>query len=841
MPQAAPIQVGFNGGQLGPRMAGRVDLARYRTGCARLENFIPTVQGPAIKRSGTRFVKEVASSSQTSRLIPFEFSRDQAYVLEFADNKIRFMRNEGAVLETAVAISAGTPPTIANPCVITTNVAHGYATGDEIFITGSRLAFLNDQFFTITVTGATTFTLSQNGSAISSLGQSLVAAGTNTVARTYQITNGVASNSIPWNYDELDAIQYAQDQDVMYLAHPAYPVHKLVRTADTSWTCTAVDFRWPAFRDENISAVTMYVNAATGTTITLTASAATFTASMVGGYVALGELVETIHPVWTPDNNMGTEFNAGLTVGDRVRYGGRVYELNATNGATKNGTIGPVHDEGIEQDRAAGENAYDWEFINRGWGYGKITGFTSSTVVTVDVNTYGVQFPASVVGSGNATKKWKLGAFSAEYGYPAAVALFERRLWIGGSDRDPQTLWGSRTNRYEDFEFISADADSGVGWTFATNRKNTVQWMAGEEVLLVGTRGGEVAVYSNSPDEAITPDNIKVKPRSAFGSAANVSPVAVDSALLMVHRSGTRMHELVYDINTEKYAGPDLTALSDDIILDRAKSLSYQPAPFRQVWAHTTGGRLVALTYVRDEEVLGWAEFPIGSAVGTADGIVESQCVIPHPDGDQDQVWMIVKRTLAGSTRRFIEYLERPFENGDAVADAFFVDSGATYDDAAASTIYGLLHLKGQVVSVLADGVAALGTVTSVGSLNASNCDPSFVSASKWQVGFSYNAQLETMDFDLGGAPAATTLGDRGRVVSAVIAVDNMGQGLEIGGSLSGTLDTWTQEGSLYTGKTPLLSVPSGIGRECRLALRHSTGLPCTIVALMPKIVAEVG
>lgn len=829
----SPIQVGFNGGQFGPRMAARSDVAPYRTGCKTLENFIPTVQGPALKRSGTRFVKAVATESQTSRLIPFEFSRDQAYVLEFADNKIRFMRDEGAVLETAVAISAGTPPTIANPCVITTNAAHGYSTGDEIFISGSRLAFLNSQFFTVAVTGATTFTLSQNGgAAISSVGESLIAAGTNTVARTYQITNGVASNSIPWNHDELDAIQYAQDQDVMYLVHPLYPPHKLVRTSDTSWTCTEVAFEWPPFRDENITDTTVYASAVNGTAVTVQASADIFTADMVGGYIKIGEIIEVEHPEWIPGDDM-TKAYTTIGGGDTVYYGPNVYELDGLNGASTTGLMPPTHEEGEEMDRK--DNGFEWQFLNRGWGYAKIETFTDANTIVVDVDNWGVRFPASA-GVATPTKKWAIGAFSAEMGYPAAVAIFEKRLWLGGTERDPQTFWGSRTNRYDDFELIKADADSGLSFTMAAKKKNAIQWMIDDDILLIGTLGGEVGAFSNSPDEAITPDNIKVRRRSSFGSAPNVSAIQVDSVAMMVHRSGTRVHELLFDINTEKYAGPDLTAMSDDILIDQAKSLSYQAAPFRQVWAHTTDGRLVAMTYVREDTVMGWAEYPIANGVGLSNSAaVESQCIVPHPDGDQDQLWIIAKRTLAGVTRRYIEFMERPFENGDAIADAFFVDAGSTYSGASTSTIYGLLHLAQAVITYLANGVAGTATVSSKGVLIVGSA------STKVQAGLPFSAKLETMDFDAGQAPMSTTLGDRGRVVSAVVQVDNTGQGVEIGGSLTGTLDTWTQEGSLYTGKSPLLSVPSGISRDCRLAIRHSTPLPCTIVALMPKLSAEAG
>lgn len=829
MADGAPIQLAFNGGRFDSRMQGRVDLARYRTACRTLENFIPTVQGPALKRSGTRFVKAVKDQTKTSRLVPFEFSRDQAYVLEFYDNGIRFMRDSGAVLEASVAISGN--PTAANPCSITTGSAHGYATGDQIFVSGSSMAMINEQYFTVTVTGATTFTIGVNTTGETTSG------GPGTVARVYQIDDGVASNSIPWNDTDLDEIQYAQDADVMYIVHPSYPVHKLSRVSDTSWSCVAAPFSWPPFRDENITDTTVYVSAATGTTVTVTASASLFTADMVGGYIKIGELVEAKHPKWVASSGMSAEFSGGISANDRVQYEGRVYNLDATNGKSTTGTIPPVHDEGMEFDRDPPENGFEWTFVNRGYGYAEITGFTSTTVITVDVDTDGVEFPASVVGSGNPTKKWAISAFNDEYGYPSAVAFYEQRLWLGGTSNDPQTFWGSRTNRYEDFEQIPDEGDSGLLFTIASNRINPIQWMNGQDVLLIGTLGGEFTAESSSPEEGITPANIKVKQRSAFGSANKVAAQFVDSALIIAHRNTRRLHELSYDFQSDRYQGVDLTAYAHDIAPDGIKGIAYQASPFRQVWIYTTDGTLAAMTYVREEDVIPWATFPIGYPSGATAVGVESICTIPHPDGDQDQLWLVVKRVISGTTYRWIEYLEKPFEEGDDISSSFFVDAGLSYSGASTTTVSGMLHLAGIAVQYLATGGASgAGTVDSKGRL--------IIPESTWaHVGFPMTAQLETVDFEGGKPPAYSDLGDRGRVVSLVARVHNCGKGVRYGQSLSGTLDTWNPETTpLYTGDSPELSpVPGGFSRSRRVAIKHTDPVPLTIVALMPTLTVEAG
>jgi hypothetical protein len=98
MPRAKPILTSFNGGELSPLLDGRVDQDKYFTGCKTLTNFIPTVQGPARRRGGTRFVGSVKVAAKRAWLADFVFSAGQAYVLEFGDNYLRFWTNRGQLL-----------------------------------------------------------------------------------------------------------------------------------------------------------------------------------------------------------------------------------------------------------------------------------------------------------------------------------------------------------------------------------------------------------------------------------------------------------------------------------------------------------------------------------------------------------------------------------------------------------------------------------------------------------------------------------------------------------------------------------------------------------------------
>ena len=108
MPSVHTVQSVMNKGELTPKLHTRVDSPYYKLGLKRCRNFYPLVQGGITKRSGTRYVTEgLLSGNQTQfgRLIPFVFSEEQSYVLEFGDNKLGFIYR-GGIVETSHAMSA---------------------------------------------------------------------------------------------------------------------------------------------------------------------------------------------------------------------------------------------------------------------------------------------------------------------------------------------------------------------------------------------------------------------------------------------------------------------------------------------------------------------------------------------------------------------------------------------------------------------------------------------------------------------------------------------------------------------------------------------------------------
>lgn len=203
----------FAGGEITPELYGRIDLSKYQTGLAKCLNFRVLPHGPAQRRPGFKFINQAKDSAHAVRLIPFAFSADQTVVLEFGHQYIRFHPNGQTLLEAnkaVVSIVAG---------VVTVN-AHGWATGDWVYIGG--------RFFIITVTGVNTFT-------VTGLRAEAATAAGATAARVYTLATA---------YDSADLmdLHYAQNSDVLTLVHPTYPAKELKRLGATSWTLTDISF-----------------------------------------------------------------------------------------------------------------------------------------------------------------------------------------------------------------------------------------------------------------------------------------------------------------------------------------------------------------------------------------------------------------------------------------------------------------------------------------------------------------------------------------------------------------------------------------------------------------------
>ncbi len=665
MAKVTPIQTNFTGGEISPRLYGRVDLQKYGTSVELCQNFIVFPHGGVSKRSGTRFVSEVKDSTKRTILIPFVYSTVQAYMLEFGHQYIRFYRNESVLLN-----GAGTAPL-------------------EV--------------------------------------------------------------ATPYTQDDLLTLDFTQSADVLYLVHKNYPPKQLNRLGATNWTLTDFDFSDGPYLEQNSTATTLTPTHKTGTA-TISASAATFVSTDVGRWI-------------------------------RIRHGDI-------------------------------------------WGAAKITAYSSATSVTVQVYD---QFPFD---NTTASDKWRLGAWSDTTGWPTCVSFFQERLFFAATATKPATLWGSRSGDFPVFSTTNTLGevidDSGLNFTLATDQVNAIRWLFSEKRLQIGTSDGPFMLSAGRNFEAITPTNATISRETTDGTA-DERPVGASRTTLYIDRSRRKLRELGYDYNIDGYSSLDLNLLAEHITAGYIKQIVYARSPDNLVWALLQNGELRCMTYEKTQEVIAWHRHIIG---GT-DAEVKSIGVIPRSDEAEEVLYMVVERTINGSTKQYVEYLESQFDSakGDLVVNAFFVDSGLSYNGSAVDTISGLDHLEGETVQVFADGAVHPNRVVSSGSISLNRL------ATKVSVGLPYIAKLRTLDPEVqtqdGPSQGKTRRIERItlRLVDTFNLKFNVNEkDLEIIPFRESTMPMGSIQ--LFTGDKRFL-VAHTPDRKFELTLQSDTPHPCTILAIM--------
>ena len=800
MARVSTIVTNFQSGELSPRLEGRIDLQKYQSGVQQLTNMLVFPQGGATRRPGTYYAGSSKSNGKV-RLIPFEFSDEQAYVIELGANYMRFYANGGLLVSGGSAVEVVTP---------------------------------------------------------------------------YSAT-------------EIFELNYTQSADVIYFAHKNHPPAKLTRTTASSFTFNDIDFVDGPYLDENITETKLELSSsAPGTGVIMTSTSDYFVADHVGALFRFRKPVEINHEAWAAGETYANN--------DLIYYNDNVYK-NVTGSTTTTGNTPPVHLEGTESYHDSSTGFTQWEFQHNGSGYVKVTGVTSGYIATVEVvervsdnhvadltatitnitqanpavvtasshgftngqkiiirNVVGMTevnnlvftvagattntFQLSGINSTGYTaytsggsaglsagvKTWSEGAFSVKNGYPRAVAFYEERLYFAATPNQPQTIYGSVTADFENHKPGTED-DAAVNITIASDKVNVIKHLLPARFLQILTTSSEFTLSGGTGTTPVTPTNVNVLRETTFGSS-DVRPLRAGNSTILIQKGQEKVKEITFDLDTDGLLGVDLSILADHLPRGGLTDMVWQQEPELILWFVHTDGGLIGLTYDRANGAIGWHDHDLG---GT--GIVES--ITSIPSGAEDQVYASVQRTIDGDTVRHIEYLTT-IDFGDDVTDAFYVDSGLTYDGSATTTISGLNHLEGETVTILADGAAHADKVVSGGRVTLDR------SASKVHVGYGYTSIVETLRLEA-GADDGIAQGKIKRIHGVTARFYNS-VGAEIGPDTN-NLDRLPFRDSsmsmdeavpLYNGDKEIF-FPSGYDNDARVVIRQNQPLPMTILAIMRR------
>jgi hypothetical protein len=429
--------------------------------------------------------------------------------------------------------------------------------------------------------------------------------------------------------------------------------------------------------------------------------------------------------------------------------------------------------------------------------------------------------------------------FSSSNNFPSSVTFFEERLVFAGTNNDPQKLFFSKSGDFENMT-TGTNATDGMTFTIGSDQVNAIKYIKGLRTLLIGTTGGEFVATASSSAEPITPTNIQIKRQAGYGTS-DVDALLAGNRVLFVQRAGKKVRELVFDFNSDGYVAPDLTILAEHIggsgVGTGFTNWTYQQEPDSIVWVVRSDGVLTGMTYQRSENVVAWHRHILGGAFGNGIAEVESVAAISNTvtsSRGEDTLYMIVKRTVNGSTVRYIEYLQ-PFDFGSNIEDAWFLDSGLLYSGSATTTLSGLSHLEGQTVSILANGSTHADKVVSSGAISLDR------SVTKAIVGLKYTSKLQTMRIESGSADGSA----QGKVkrIQEITARFFETVGAEIGSNSTQTdlipfrdsSMAMDQAVKLFSGDKQI-EFNSDYETDGFVYIQQEQPLPMTITALFPQL-----
>ena len=295
---------------------------------------------------------------------------------------------------------------------------------------------------------------------------------------------------------------------------------------------------------------------------------------------------------------------------------------------------------------------------------------------------------------------------------PTAIGLYEQRGFYGGSNNKPQTVYASQTGHVTRFANSTSvlDTDS-LQFTLFSEMSERIMHFVGMDKLFIFTTESEKIMESGPNTAGITPTSVKVRTRSRLG-CSHARPVVIGGDILFAQRSGRRVYNMFYSLESDGFDTNQLTMLVPDLFDSTEIREMAWDGGRSLLWLVTDDGRLFSLTYDRTQEVWAWAKHE-------TDGFVASVAHIDTANGSETYIVTWRGTNLGNQT---VQVEELVYGDRSDPKTSFCVDSGLSYSGDPVTTLSGLDHLVGREVAILADGGALNPqTVSSGGSITLEN------------------------------------------------------------------------------------------------------------------------
>lgn len=747
------LQSNFNG-EWSPLMLGRVELSRYATSLRTMENFAPTIPGGARKRPGTEYIGEVQDSSKKTRLESFTFSNEQSYLLEFSDLKLRFWRN--GVLLSDTETTPYTEDEVFSLRMTSTNdiiyiASPNHApykltrTSDTTF-NFALLEFKNQPFEDQNLTTTTIQSSGTTGTSVTLTSSSSLFTASMVNSSKFQISHVqarvVTESTI--NNTKVGATTFGSHED--------YSVGEIVKVSDDYYTCIQ------AFSGHNSGdPITNFINQSNAS----------------NNYFEQGIIARDVQ-----GQNLEFDIEGEWSFRTEGRWDGEwLIQESTDNGANWTTRYALFSNESDNYVREGDETANPLKIriiLYSGYSDAALVTFTEKEITKTGealITGYGSSVSATATIDSNkpiaettATALWSENEWNYRKGFPSQVFFKNNRLCFASTKADNQAIWGSEVDRWDNFKRGIQEDSQPFKDVLRTGNQDPIQWVSEQSKTLLGL-SSQIRNLTGEDGSSILAPGKNSSARQAGRGAADLEPVEVDDFTFYVQLGGRIIRGLTNDYERGVYAAADMTREAEHVTRGGVKQMAFQLNRVSTLYAVTGEGIAACLVFDPEVEKMGWYRLK------TQGGTIESVAILPAT-GEEDEVYFVVKRSINGSTKRYIERLKNDqirIQDDGLQDDMFYVDCGTTITGTNITTVTGLNHLEGEEIQVLGDGDYFGKKQVVNGQIEIPARTPA---TSKVTCGLPIEAKLWPMPLE-GITASGTTSGDKKRVKEITIDVMN--------------------------------------------------------------------
>ena len=855
MPRLAHAHTNFTAGELSPRLDGRVDLAKYRNGVTNLENFIVHPHGGVTRRPGTEFIAEVKTSSVSTRIIPFEFNTEQVYLIEAGNQYMRFYKNGGQILNSGSVVEISTPYLTAE--LFELKFAQS---ADTMFIVHPnhaprKLTRTSDVNWTLTEvvfefgpfldenTTDTTITASARTGTVTLTASADTFVSTD-VGRLVKIYDGFAKISAFTSATQVNAVVQANLDGKAELL-PEYTATTISFVeGDPSSTGSEHNDRivdsGKAFKDEGfvvgqkitVSGTssnngTFLIAEVTDDTI-LTAPSDDLSGESAGGSFTIVGTLEATDEWSLGAFSETTGFPGAICFfEERLVYAGTTSQPQ---------TVFFSESGGFDQFNTGADDADAMVFTLASSQVNVIRSLVPSR--TLIVLTTGAEFSA---GSGS----------NLDPITPTNIQI-KRQTTHGTANVSPVTagsavLFLQRAKRkIRELQF-NFDVDGFIAPDMTILSEHVSEGgfielalqQEPDNIIFAVRADGQLCGMTYRREEQVVAWHRHIVAGVSGAATITVTDfanIATGTTLKLTKSDGT----LVTFTSEAAGSSSPSSSLGFRPNADNNTTADNIQAAINAHADFTVANPAANVITVTETARAGTGFLSIESSDTTrlattnqANALVESVAVLPG-DLDEDEVYVVVQRTINGATKRYIERLS-DIDFGTSASDAFYVDSGLTYSGSAATTISGLTHLEGESVTILADGAAHPNKTVSSGAVTLDR------SATKAHIGLGYTSLLKTMRIE-GGSAQGVSQGAIKRIHDIVVRLFRT-VGAKVGSSATNndlipfrsSADEMGQALDLFTGDKTI-EFPNGYDTDAQVFVKQDQPLPMSVLGIYARL-----